>query len=107
MAAPVKELKDPFPKSLKPLSLMSKNKPLEQGLVVPTPVPFPGLLEVQRGIAANSPRTAAVEHVTQLSYDIDLDSDMAITHSESVLLRFLPLCTNLRTLNLNITAPSA
>ena len=46
---------------------------------------------------------AAAEHVTELSYDINLDSDMTFTHSESALLRFLPLCTNLRVLKLNIS----
>lgn len=150
------------PKALEP---DDKKRAIEQGLVVPTPVPFPGLLDVQNGIAAmaNPPRTidietfldmiqrkalpnfapvmsaqmaveffateavsalatrqskpicpsfvqsyfkweaAAAEHVTGLSYDINLDSDMAITHSESALLRFLPLCTNLRVLQLNIS----
>lgn len=46
---------------------------------------------------------AAADHVTQLSYDIDLDSATTMTRPEAALLRFLPLCKNLKVLKLKIS----
>jgi hypothetical protein len=45
----------------------------------------------------------AAQHVTQLWYDIDLDSATTMTHLESAFLRFLPLCKNLNVLKLKIS----
>jgi hypothetical protein len=149
----------------------AKKRAVDEDEAMPAAVPFPGLLEVQSGIAAisNSPRTidietllgmlqqevvpnfiqsslsaqmvvkffsteavsalltlqsmpticpsfvqsyfeweeAAAEHVTKLWYDIDIDSPTTMTRLESALLRFLPLCKNLKLLKLNISGQFA
>lgn len=169
MAAPVKRVERPpsptdAPQAPEP---PTKQRAVDKEEAVPVAVPFPGLLEVQSGIASgpNSPRTinieellgmlqqearpilaqsslsaqmavsffsteavsalltlqsmpticpsfvqsyfqweeAAAEHVTQLQYEIDLDSAKPLTRLESALLRFLPLCKNLKVLKLNIS----